>query len=166
MIKVAGKTRRIIAFAMAFAMLYVPVAQAAGHCSGSCHKSGRYRAAGETGATHLHLHGIHSHTLSPLSILDPISQAPTRPSVDWIAGCKAKIGSATCTMASLRPFVALQGHTPEAARGHRLLTVSADLPALEMLIAQHINCRFEATRAASARAAPTPLFLKNLTLLI
>jgi hypothetical protein len=86
--------------------------------------------------------------------------------VDWIAGLKAKIGSATCTMAFVRPFVALQGSNPEAARGHRLLTVSVALAAPEMQPAQHVNCRFKAGLAPTARAAPTPLFLKNLTLLI
>jgi hypothetical protein len=69
-------------------------------------------------------------------------------------------------MAFVRPFVALQGSNPEAARGHRLLTVSEDLAAPEMQPAQHVNCRLETARAATARAAPTPLFLKNLTLLI
>jgi hypothetical protein len=164
--QVARKTKQIIAFAMAFAMLYAPVAQAAGHCNGSCHTAGRYEAVGEAGVTRPHSHAIHSHSLYALSLLDPIPRPPSRAPVDWIAGCKAGIGPATCTMASFLSLVALQGSNPQVTRGHHLLTVSASFTPLEMEPAQHVNCRFEAAHTAIASVAPPPLFLKNLSLLI
>jgi hypothetical protein len=164
--KVTRKTKPIIAFAMAFAMLSVPVAQAAGHCNGPCQTAGRYKAMGEAEVTRPHSHGIHSHSLHALSLLDPILQPPSRAHVDWIASCKAGIGPATCTMASFGPLLALQGSNPQVTRGHHLLTVSASFTPLETEPGQHVNCRPEAAHTAIASAAPPPLFLKNLSLLI
>jgi hypothetical protein len=165
-IQVAKRARRIIAFAMAFAMLSVPVAEAAGYCSGSCHTAGRYKSGGESRVAGLHSREIHRHTLSPSSLLEPVSETPSGPPADWAAGCKAAIGSATCAMTSLHPFVALPGANPAVGRGHRLHTASAYPPGLEMKPAQRVNGPLEAAHTAIARAAPTPLFLKNLSLLI
>jgi hypothetical protein len=161
------KTKQIIAFAMAFAMLSIPIAQAAGSCTGSCHEGGRHRAEREAAVTRPHSHGINSHSLYALSLLDPTPQPPSWASVDWIASCKAGIEPTTCcTMATFRSLVALQASNPPVTRGHHLPIVSASFTPLEMEPAQNVNGRFEVAHTAIARAAPRPLFLKNLSLLI
>ena len=145
----ADKTKQIMAFAMAFAMLLMPVAQAAGHCIGPCHTGGRSKAVGEAQVHTLHSHALHNH--SAPSFLDPVSEAAVLNPVDSTTGWKARMASASCAMASFRrPLVALQGSYPEAMRGFRLLTVSVCLQTPEMEPSLHANGCFEAARAATA----------------
>lgn len=160
------KTKQIIASAIAFALLSVPFVQAAGPCMGSCHAAGRHKTAVEAGGTGDHSHGLHGHDFTGSSLLGPIFQATSWMPVKWMPACRSGIWAATCTMPSPRPLVALQGTKPHVTRGHHLLTASVSFIPVEMEPAQRLICRFEAAHAAVANAAPTPLFLKTLSLLI
>jgi hypothetical protein len=164
---IARKTKQVIAFAMAFALLSVPVVQAAAGCNGSCHGAVFYNPVGEAEvARRLHSRGIHSHSIYASPLLNPIPQASSWDAVDWIGSFKAKMGSSACTSASLRSLVALHRFNPEVTRGHRLLTLSQIFQPFKIESGQYVNCRIEAALRATANPAYPTLFLKNRTLLI